>query len=553
MKDHNLIHGTASWDLSKLPDYLASASPITADPAYLSPVNTTGSVKLNGYITKAILEISNGNKAEICVIQSAPGNYSSEWKDPVTGKYTLTAANDAGLLEVGITDGKSRYTPAPGLGNPSDNFDTTSILAPCLLILRDSANPKYAGVAALLNACADTLTKTGKLPLQEVYQLNDYLQVALATGDLQFKMPGGDIDLLYQKRVASGALNGNIICGHSDIIMPGTAAASAATMSMITVADAKKKFAAYAATRSWTPEQEARIRNFPDDHLVPEEVVEIAEWYIDSRGSLLPAVNFCWRGITGCGKSTGAALLSCILHTPLYIMTCNTNMETGDFLSTLVPETNKTAFMGSLPSIEDIWMDPEGAYKQLTGITVASIEPQQVLEAYGEVCASHSTGTSYTRVNSEYVKALECGGIVEIQEFSRIRDSGVLVGLNEYDHANAVIPLVDGSYVLRNPDAICLWTDNIGYGSCRTVDPSVMRRMSAVFDTFELDKSSVVARAIKKHNLFLNRSLASCAQFCYNYVQERRRLLCRRSDRLQTSETRPRFPSFAMQGVSRFL
>ena len=71
----------------------------------------------------------------------------------------------------------------------------------------------------------------------------------------------------------------------------------------------------------------------------------------------------------------------------------------------------------------------------------------------------------YKFVESNYVKALEHGYIVEVQEISRIRDAGVLVGLNEYDRAGAMIPLVDGRFVRRHPDAMVVYTDIMGFWS----------------------------------------------------------------------------------------
>ena len=92
--------------------------------------------------------------------------------------------------------------------------------------------------------------------------------------------------------------------------------------------------------------------------------------------------------------------------------------------------------------------------------------------------------------------ALSRGYILEIQEFSRIKDSGVLVGLNEYDRPGAMIPLVDGGYTRRSENALIVWTDNIGYASCRPVDPSVIRRWSMVIDSYDLPKEDVLARVV---------------------------------------------------------
>ena len=43
-----------------------------------------------------------------------------------------------------------------------------------------------------------------------------------------------------------------------------------------------------------------------------------------------------------------------------------------------------------------------------------------------------------------------------------------------------------------------IFTDNVGYASCRAVDPSVMRRMDYVFDSRELSDEQMIARV--KHN-----------------------------------------------------
>lgn len=74
----------------------------------------------------------------------------------------------------------------------------------------------------------------------------------------------------------------------------------------------------------------------------------------------------------------------------------------------------------------------------------------------------------FVHVVANYVKALVNGYLCEIQEPSRIRDSGTLVGLNEFNRPDAVIPLMNGAYALRHKDAICVFTDNVGYGASRS-------------------------------------------------------------------------------------
>ena len=88
------------------------------------------------------------------------------------------------------------------------------------------------------------------------------------------------------------------------------------------------------------------------------------------------------------------------------------------------------------------------------------------------------------------------GYICEIQEASRIKDAGVLVGLNEFDRPGSIIPLTNGGYTTRHPDAMCVYTDNVGYASCRPLDPSVIRRFSFIIDSFTMKDAQILNRVV---------------------------------------------------------
>lgn len=420
----------------------------------------------------------------MALIKVGENVYASEWKK-ADGTYVLAAASGNGALCAAIYDG-NRVQAIPTIGGAKDTFDTASILLLYFGLCSEKSD--------LFEAALDEAKKQyeeGEIEKSDISNIVSCITSALNHKAIPCDISNGNVELMSRKKVEANAYRGEVLCGHPEVLNKGGSAAKTASQ---TVAAAKGRFAEYARKQTWTAEQQRHIRSFPDDYIVPKEVLEIADWFISAKQTSLPANNFAWRGITGCGKSTGAALLSCILNKPLYIMTCHTNMETSDFISTLVPETSKTC--EGLPEADDIMYAPADAWTMMTGEEKADATPQECLEMYAKVAGKEQKGTTYKRVTSEYVKALECGGIVEIQEFSRIRDSGVLVGLNEYDHAGAVIPLVDGTYAVRHPEAITLWTDNIGYASCRTVDPSVMRRMTAVIDTFELDAATVIQRVM---------------------------------------------------------
>jgi hypothetical protein len=100
----------------------------------------------------------------------------------------------------------------------------------------------------------------------------------------------------------------------------------------------------------------------------------------------------------------------------------------------------------------------------------------------------------FKHVLSAYMKALINGYLCEIQEPSRIRDSGVLVGTNDYERAGAVIQLMSGAMARRHKDALVIYTDNVGYASCRPIDPSVLRRCGMIVDSYELTEQMLKDR-----------------------------------------------------------
>lgn len=99
--------------------------------------------------------------------------------------------------------------------------------------------------------------------------------------------------------------------------------------------------------------------------------------------------------------------------------------------------------------------------------------------------------TDFVLVVSPFLQALAKGYLVEVQEASRIRNQGVLVGLNEYDRVGSKITLQDGREYFRHKDAIVIYTDNVSYGTCRQMDPSTLRRFDMIIDSFELPKAAL--------------------------------------------------------------
>ena len=199
--------------------------------------------------------------------------------------------------------------------------------------------------------------------------------------------------------------------------------------------------------------------------------------------------------------------------------TCSAGTEIFDFVGMIFPETDSVstgdaeldrerealkamgginyanvAALMHLPDLDDMDYDPAGVYKALTGIDnddasaqdCMSIVLDKVTEKVQQLskrAENHqSSGQSYTYVETDFIKALKNGYVIEIQEPSTIMQPGVLVGLNSMLEQSGSITLPTGEIINRHPDAVVVVTTNISYEGCRGLNQSVIDRMSLVRD-----------------------------------------------------------------------
>lgn len=474
----------------------------TTNPAFCSCYNTSSSrapTKLNAFCIRALLSICDRKNAEIGICRVTTGSYASQWLRP-DGTVILASAQANGALTAAIREQSGRHKTIPGLGNKDTGFDPSSILA--LFILIEADRSRASGndgsiTWELIESCRKELESTGVMPEDAVNRINDALYYGLTyENGIPCGLKNGNISLLTTRRIeANEFASADVVCGNPYILVPASSPVNA-TAGSYDIAAAKAEFSSFADSRSWTAEEESMIPVFPEDMPVPAEVMTFARRFVKSRDFTVPINNMCWRGGTGFGKSTGAEMLACILHTPFVRITCSSQTELNDFLSQFVPnpDADTDTLAASLPTFEEIKMDPVGAYEILTGRVDENIEPDAVMKARDEALVARSSASHFKLVVSPFVTALERGWIVEPSEFGRIRDSATLVGLNNFDKPGSRIPLPTGGFVRRHHDAIVLWTDNVGYNSSRPVDPSFMRRMDFVIDSYEMPKDRVLSR-----------------------------------------------------------
>ena len=516
VKKNAIISTKDCWSLSRLPAPWNTLVPKKDYEGVLLNEFHNSSFKqatLLSYVVEAVIADAANEMlgGEPCLIEFTASDASESWygaeaanrMDPSgdKGKLIASCKNQGGVVSLYCSYYKEKIGTAATTAIPTDNkkeapYDLLPLYM-CIIACMRKTFPSIDDEFVLARQAIQQGSNASDREVMSLYRLSDMVYYAISEEKFKVNISGGSVPTITNTSLKGGMfIGGKVLYGKSTVFTDSTVTV---TSKATTFGEAKKQFASFAATRTWSPEEESLIPTFPDDYPVMDEAVKIARRYINSRADRRPMVNFMWRGITSYGKSTGVEMLAAFLHTPLLRMTCSSTMETQDFLSNFVPD-NGTSVVEAVPevSVEEMFCDPVSAYKRITGKENPAATDQDCLNAMMEIAAANASQgqARFKHVESNFVKAMSRGYICEIQEASRIKDAGVLVGLNEFDRPGSIIPLTNGGYTTRHPDAMCVYTDNVGYASCRPLDPSVIRRFSFIIDSFTMKDAQILNRVV---------------------------------------------------------
>ena len=342
----------------------------------------------------------------------------------------------------------------------------------------------------------------------------------------------GNLIRVTQTHLDSGVFTPtNVIAGEFTIFAKTGRATIKKASTIIEQSDFIGKYQLRSRTMSML--EQSLVPVLPEWYIIPQEVVDICKHAQATTGKPTQMRNFLLRGPAGTGKTMGAKAIAAGLGLPYMKYTCSAGTEIYDFIGQIFPDsaTSSTgnaqldaerkqlkdmggityanvAKLMNLPDLDDMDYDPAGVFHALTGTDNDSATSQDcmaiVLDMVTEkVCElskrdekSANSAPTYNYVETDFIKALKNGYVVEIQEPTTIMQPGVLVGLNSLLEQEGSITLPTGEIIQRHPDAVVVITTNISYEGCRGMNQSFVDRMSLVRDVDLPTPEVMVQRAM---------------------------------------------------------
>lgn len=343
----------------------------------------------------------------------------------------------------------------------------------------------------------------------------------------------GTVERLSKMQLDRGEYEPRIVCAGEFQIFAKVAAARTIKSAKLVIEnkDFEGKFPL--GTRRLTPFEQSLVPQLPSWYIIPQEVLDICKHASATTGKSAPMRNFLLRGPAGTGKTMGAKAIAAGLGLPYMKYTCSADTEVYDFIGQVFPETEHSstgdaeldtqreqlkamgginyrnvAELMKLPDLDDMEYDPEGVYRALTGIEKPAATVRECMELVMENVTEkvqrlskpaerpQNGGQRFSYIETDFLRALKNGYVIEIQEPTTIVQPGVLVGLNSLLEQEGSITLPTGEVIRRHPDAVVVVTTNVGYEGCRGMNQSIIDRMNLVRDIELPEPEVMVQRAM---------------------------------------------------------
>ena len=288
-------------------------------------------------------------------------------------------------------------------------------------------------------------------------------------------------------------------------------------------------------SRSLSAYEESLVPKLEPWYILPDEIITLCRHAHMTTGKSTPMRNFELRGSAGTGKTIGVKAFAAGVNLPYFKYTCSANTEIYDMIGQVFPslsmestgnveldhEIEELKKMGGItygniaklmkmPDAEEIEYEPVSSYAKITGKAKADATVSECISAVLQIITDKmkcyytsmnkeekDSGQQFIYTETDFIKALKNGYVIELQEPNVIIQPGVLVGLNGLLETSGSITLPTGEIINRHPDSVVIQTTNGDYEGCRERNQAVQDRMSMVLELTLPSSEIMVQRAMK--------------------------------------------------------
>lgn len=307
------------------------------------------------------------------------------------------------------------------------------------------------------------------------------------------------------------------VAGSLKVFMPVIERAD--SISVFSGNEAKYEVKPLNSGREFSDEEKALIPAIPATYVMPEQVVYFQTLMLETTGSPNPVRTIMGRGESGTGKTKGMMALASILNLPYLHFTCGADTELADLQGMMLPVTqdDKSDMSGlmingqEIPGTDDIVYNPMGTYQKVFGKEPGKKPVEEIMEDLFKHCMEMAVSSchkqdapsqqGYRFTDTDIIRAIEHGYLVELQEPAAIMQQGVLVSLNSVTEPDGSIRLANGKLIKRHPDTVICYTTNIDYEGLRPINQSVLDRVQHLIDFEMPSDAAMIERCINLSGL----------------------------------------------------
>lgn len=462
-------------------------------------MNTTKASTLSGPFLKALdvyydLTVNEKNRGALGFSQNG---FAAEYVSSTGAQHAAWYNASNGDLKIGVR--KAGETVLSPYDINEKAYDGTVIWLSMIQKLRDDAE----FYSSLMTFCAHSTLTDDKI--QAAYILCDNAYRRIADGSVCF-----DPKPVLLSSEECRNLKPFRVCGRFELIASveqlgdtsGEPSKQTDKGTSSSLEKAPKQFSpgAYAMNpnRVLTEMERQLVPRLKNEFTVSEEAKEICTLAYLTASTPNPFKNFMLFGPAGTGKTSSAVAVAAGLGLPYTLVTCSPETEKMDLLGQILPASVKGGKTLDLPDAEQIEFDPEEAYYQITGERKDDVASIDCIEAILAKVNQLQPTDGYYFQESELMKALKYGWIVELQEPTTITNPAALTCLNSIFDPEGMITLPNGEIIRRHPDCVIIITTNLSYEGCRSLNQAVLDRIQFSKYIALPPKEVMVQRGMKK-------------------------------------------------------